>query len=244
MPSIDAFGTEIIRSKSGTWFEITTLDQAKLATKATHTAIAHFFQNFAEQAPHRWFYLVEDVHADQPKSPICLAAVTPDLADQGRIKGVDACHVTGYANKNSYFDYEEDLQTLAEATGIYMVPNFMGRLIRHSTEMDTKVNWVSSILAANQDERLADFLPDGLTLETHNWETMQAIRILDGNEPIAFLLDKDEFGIHRVEVPDHGLELAVHKLGGHPREFFELLETEARHIEIAMERESEERPGM
>lgn len=235
MPDLKDFGRKIMDSKSGTWFEITDKASAKLAGRASDTAIGYYYDSNADKVPHRWFYLVEDIAAERPKSPVCLAAVPADQAELGRVNGIDACHVTGHRNKNAYFDYEDELQALAQAEGIHMVPNYMGRLIRPKNEMDTQIHNVRVILDLDAEE-LDEVMPEGLTLETHNWDAMKAIRILDRDTPIAFLLEADEFGIHRVEVPEKGLELAIHKLGKHPKDFFEELYGKARRIELERDR--------
>jgi hypothetical protein len=229
MTNLKHFGRKVMNTKSGTWFEITDKESAKIAGRASQTAIGHFYSASSRpKAPHHWYYLIEDIAAENPKSPVCLAAVPADLAYEGRMDGLDACHVTGFRNDHVYFEYEDELQALAKAEGIHMVPNHMGRPSRRKTDLDIGSIAVESIADADIDQ-LNTLLPEGLTLDASNWEADRIISILDADKPIAILHEEDEYRLARVELPT-GLENAQDRLGEHPVQVFESMRDEARRL--------------
>lgn len=229
MTNLKHFGRKVMNTKSGTWFEITDEESAKIAGRASQTAIGHFYGALSKKdLPHHWYYLIEDVTAETPKSPVCLAAVPADRAYEGRMDGLDACHVTGHRNDHAYFDYEDELRALAEAEGIHMVPNHMGTPRRRKTDLDIGSIAVESIADADIDQ-LNTLLPEGLTLDASNWEADRVISILDGDKPIAVLHEEDEYRLARVELPA-GLEIAQDRLGEHPVQVFESMRDEARRL--------------
>lgn len=122
---------DVMTTAHGTWKEIETAEDAKLATRMGQTAV-YIFYNQATKANVqglRWLVL-----EDAEGKAIVTMGAWEEGADASQFDGVRATgHATGYRNTRAYPAFAEDIAAVTRELNIVMQgPNHMGMVYEDS----------------------------------------------------------------------------------------------------------------
>lgn len=116
----------------GKWFEIFTQPEANQASLLTETAIHIFFAKEGKLEsghPRRWFLFV----GPEGRGDVCLYVIPAGAEINERWPNDNGTHTTGYRNKNPYPDFAPQVETLSQAIGVDIAPDYMGRNVKPDT---------------------------------------------------------------------------------------------------------------
>ncbi|MCS4089225.1 hypothetical protein [Rhizobium sp. BK176] len=113
------------------WAEIDSDQGARYAGGLTQTAIGVFYemeQKAEGRHPRRWFVLVGPDDAGVTVGKVCLC-VLPEGEVVRNPDMVSDCHTTGRYNRNPYPEFAAEIEALADATDLPIIPNHGGQAI-------------------------------------------------------------------------------------------------------------------
>lgn len=129
---IETFGEPDILSGAGNrWYKVDDEDKAVLAQRLGGTAIGHVWLSSRHRVniialdkkdSHEWLIMLDDYH----RAVVSMAAKKEGVESAYGDFLAD-CHVTGYNNKDAFFEYEEDIRMICAIQNLVCTPNHMGR---------------------------------------------------------------------------------------------------------------------
>lgn len=114
--------------ESGVWYELLSQQDANRASILSETAVHIYFAKEESQEgghPRRWFAFVRNVGEDA-RADVCVAAIRPGAKVENPGLIPSGVHATGYRNANPYPDFANEIERLAEVTGLAIEPNWQG----------------------------------------------------------------------------------------------------------------------
>jgi hypothetical protein len=114
------------------WIEIDSYEVACYAATSSQTAISQYYKKEEELEgghPRRWFFHQGPAVNSRRAVKVALC-VLPDGQFVKHPDMVADCHTTGRQNKNPYPEFAEDIEALAEATGLPIVANWQGESLQ------------------------------------------------------------------------------------------------------------------
>ena len=125
----------------GASVRVTGRDASLLATRLGETAVSRWIESRFERLPREdevlpEFYLLVDEPTAPTRAHITLAAAREaDLTEGSRVALIARCgHATGFRNENPYPEFAREIETLVQAEGLALKPNWMGRVLEPESE--------------------------------------------------------------------------------------------------------------
>jgi hypothetical protein len=127
------FGAPVLETANGSWHLIDSPEKAEMATRASQTAIAIYWEHTREGVEaaggesHDWLVLVDELG----NGVVAMAALREGCDPAyGAFSGmIPECHVTGFRNAPSWEACREDIEAVAAERGLRVSPNHMGQPI-------------------------------------------------------------------------------------------------------------------
>ncbi|MEY8802144.1 hypothetical protein AB9K35_17845 [Leisingera sp. XS_AS12] len=134
----------VAETDTGAWYKIETQAEAVAAGDLSQTAVADFYPAQINTGHVHWFAHLEMGETD-PVAGVVLAAQSLDDFDLNRWPA--ASHITGFRNECPYPARAADISTLAEAAGLHIEPNWMGRDLKDGFEAKILVTYISDTIS-------------------------------------------------------------------------------------------------
>lgn len=126
---MDNLATVMVLESGDRWVEIDNDRNAEYLGRLSQTAVGMFYRQEGQMEdghPRRWFVLVGDNAANEMIGKVTLS-VLPEGAVTRNPGFVSDCHIVGFENRNPYPLFADEIDLLAQETGLPITPNYAGR---------------------------------------------------------------------------------------------------------------------